>query len=305
MIDTSALFVGIGLILLAGFRLGTPVLLTALGETIVQRSGLFNLSLEGIMSITAFSAYLAVISQGLHWVGFVTGMLVGGLFGLLYALMAVTLRVDQVVGSLTIWLSCIGLTSFLHRSIFGVQVVPVTVQQLPAIEVPILNLPGLDVIVYLSLGLVIVFTLIIYRTTWGLSVSASGENPTVADCLGIRVYLLRYLTLFIGGMMAGLGGAYLSLQAGLFSGVSMIAGRGWIALAMVIFGGWNPLKVFGGALLFGITDALQLRLQMVQFAFPVEFLYVLPYVITIAALAVTSKRVRPPAALGIPWKRGE
>lgn len=296
----------------AGIRLATPVLLTALGELLAERSGVLNLSLEGIMTAGTFAGFVAALYAG-HSAGIAVGMLSGLLFGVLMAYMSVTLRADQVVTGMGLWLLGLGLIGFLFRSTLGVQIVPVTLTELQPVKIPFLgDIPILgpilfrqNMVVYFAILLVPVIGIFLFKTADGLKVTAVGENPLAADSLGVNVFRIRYACVIVGGALAGLGGAFLSLEAGVFREY-MVAGRGWIAIAVVIFGNWNPYRALLGALLFGITEALQLRLQVILgYGFPVEFFYMLPYVVTIGILVLISRRAGPPAALMVPYKRGE
>ena len=191
--------------------------------------------------------------------------------------------------------------------------VPPTVEGFDPIPIPILSqIPVLGpiffqhtIFVYAALLMVPICTIILFKTTIGLKIRAVGENPRAADTLGINVYRVRYLCVIFCGVMAGLGGAYLSIaELGIFS-EAMTAGRGWVAVALVVFGKWLPSRIFFGAILFSFVDAMQLRLQTIGVAVPYQFLTMLPYVLTIIVIAGAYKRAGAPAAIGIPYKRGE
>jgi len=229
------------------------------------------------------------------------------------AFLSVSLRTNQLVAGLAIWLLGIGLTSLLYRLTFGVVTMAPRIQEVPQIHIPVLStLPVVgpilfqyDALVYLALLLVPLTQILIFKTNFGLKIRTVGENPRQADALGVSVFKIRYLAVIIGGAMAGIGGSYLALvTTGSFL-ENITAGQGWIALAIVIFGRWRPFWILMGAWIFGMVDALQLGLQAIGTLIPAEFLLMLPYILPIVIMAFMYKRSAAPAALTIPYWRGQ
>lgn len=297
----------------AGIRMATPLLLTALGEIIAERAGILNLSLEGIMTAGAFASYSITFLTGNILDGLVFAAITGVIFGLLMAYASITLRANQTIIGLGLWLLALGAVHFLFRATFGVLTIPYTVPPLEPIPIPILSqIPVLgkilfqqNILVYMAFILVPIAYIILFKTTLGLKIRSVGENPKAADTLGINVFLVRYICTIIGSALAGLGGAYLALELGFFREY-MVSGRGWIAIALVVFSGWEPFKALVGSILFGIVDALQIRVQALQIPIPYQILQMLPFIATFIALIIISKRVAGrPAALAIPYKREE
>lgn len=295
----------------AGLRIATPILLAGLGEAIAQRSGVINLGVEGMMIMGAFTSFLTVYVTGNYLLGLSVGLITGALMALIHASMSITLKVDQIVSGLALTILGMALSTFLFVSVLGRQIVvvdiwePITIPVLS--EIPIIG-PALfqqHILTYFALALALILTIFLFRTTWGLTIRTLGENPAAADSVGIRVYRVRYLCTIFGGLMAGMAGAYLTLAHfnSFFSG--MTAGRGWIAIAVVIFGRWRPSWVLAGGLFFGLLDSLQLRLQALGVPLPHQFSLMFPYLLTLIALVVVARRGQAPAALGIPYTRGK
>jgi simple sugar transport system permease protein len=294
----------------AAIRVATPLVLVSMGELFAERSGILNMSLEGIMSAGAFTAYVVSLFSGNVLLGLFSALAVGALIGLLVAFTCVTLRANQVVIGLALVFLLTGLTGFLFRAVFGFIVIPETIEQLPDLPIPLLaDIPILgvmffrhNIIVYTAFALVPVLSFILFKTEFGLKIRAVGEKPEAVDTLGINVYTIRYICVVFGGIMAGFGGALLSLQLGFFREY-MVAGRGWMAIAIVIFGNWTPRRALAGAFLFGLVDAFQYRIQTIVFI-PYMLLLSLPYLVVIAALMLVSRRTGAPAALGTAYVRG-
>jgi ABC-type uncharacterized transport system permease subunit len=301
-------------LLAATLRLATPLLFATMGELLTERAGVLNLGIEGTMLMGAMAGYLATYHTGSLWLGLVAAAGAGGGLGLLMALMAVTLRVSQHVSGLGITLLATGLSQYVYRMLIGSPSIPPAVRPFEVLTIP--GLGGLPVIgpilfqqyglVWVALALVPLTSVLLFRTPLGLAIRTVGENPKAAEVAGVSVVGIRYLCLVAGGVLMALGGAFLSLaQFNMFL-FGMVAGRGWVALALVVFGNWRPWKCLGGTLFFGGLDALQLRLQAVGFkAVPYQFFLILPYVLTIVALVSVSRRAAYPGSLLTPYKRDE
>jgi ABC-type uncharacterized transport system permease subunit len=297
----------------ASMRLAVPILFAALGEIFTERAGILNLGLEGIMLIGALLGFVGAYISGNLWFGVLLAMIGGILMGLLMGFMSITARVNQVVAGIGITILGSGLSTLLFRLFFGLRTTPPTIEMFAITPIPILNkIPIVgqmlfehNVLVYLSLVLVAVSWIVLYRTRFGLALRAAGERPDAVDCRGINVSLLRYLALIIGGALAGIGGAYLPLaNLGVFW-TQMTAGRGFIAIAVVIFSRWDPIRALIGALIFGGAMALQLSLQTLRVPIPSELLLMIPYLVTILVLVSVSRRAEFPGAFTVPYKRGE
>jgi simple sugar transport system permease protein len=294
--------------LLASLRLSVPLAFAALGGLWSERSGVLNIGLEGMLLAGAFASAAGAFFSGNVWVGMLLAIAVGGIVGMLHAYLCVTLRVDQLVSGLAINLTVAGLTSFWSRILFNSG----QAQSLPSIntigipflqDIPIIGflIFNQDPLVYLLFLLVPLSTYLLFRTSLGLSLRAVGEYPRAADTAGVSVVLVRYIAVTISGCLAALGGAYLSLVHVKFFVEDMSAGKGFIALAALIFGRWHPVSTVLACLLFGATEALQLRIQAFNLNIPYQFLVMLPYIIALLALVGLAGKSTPPAALGIPY----
>ncbi len=299
-------------VLAAGVRLATPILLAALGEVFAERAGVLKISIEGEMLIGALCGFLGTFYLKHLWMGLVIGMLSAALYSLIAGVFSISLKVDQVITGITLNILALGLTSFVYRFILGTSFIPPSITPLGTLQIPFLHkLPLLgpilfqqNIIVYLTLfGFVPLGTFVLFKTTFGLNVRAVGEYPLAADTMGIYVSRTRYICVIIGGLFAGLGGAFMTLaQLNMFT-ENLTAGRGFIALAAVIFGRWHPVGALIATLLFGVADALQLRLQALGVNVPYQFLLMLPYVLTIVALVGVVKRTNAPGALAVPYEK--
>ncbi|AFY35843.1 ABC transporter permease [Calothrix sp. PCC 7507] len=296
--------------LVASLRLAIPLGFAALGGLYSERSGVLNIALEGMLLTGAFASASATFYTGNVWIGILAALIAGGLVGLLHAFLCITLRVDQLVSGLAINLVAAGLTSFLSRLVFT----GASTQQLPGITAIII--PGLakipligpllfqqDILVYLLFTLVAFSIYFLFHSSFGLTLRAVGEAPKAADTAGISVKLVRYLAVVMSGCLASLGGAYLTLVQVKFFAEGMTAGKGFIAIAALIFGRWHPLGSALACLLFGATEALQLRIQALGANIPYQFLVMLPYAIALLALVGLVGKSTPPKALGIPYTR--
>ncbi len=306
---TEAFIVGL---LATGVRLATPLLLAALGEIFAERSGILNISVDGMMLIGALCAFLGSYYSGSPWIGVLTGMLGAGVISLVHAFLSITVAADQVVSGIALNLLSLGLATFFNRGIFGLPLLPPKAAAFTTVAVPLLgSIPFIGPIlfnhhglVYLAFLLVPISSIILYKTTFGLRITAVGENPRAAEAVGINVARVRYISVAVGGLLAGVAGATLSLAQLNFFKESIVAGRGFISIAVVMFGRWNPLGALAAALIFGIADAFQLHLQAVGGAFvPAQVLLSLPYLVTILALLIRIGRPALPKALAIPYAK--
>jgi simple sugar transport system permease protein len=305
---TSAVIIGI---LASGIRLATPYLFAALGETFGQLSGHLNLGVEGIMLMAAFAAFYAVVVTGSLGIGLLAAIVVGGLLGLLMAFINVTLKAEQGISGIGLFLFGLGLSELWFKATLGtVQ----TVDGFSAIHIPVLSdLPVVgpilfsqNILTYIAFALVPIAMFILYKTTLGLKIVSVGQNPAAADSLGVSVSGMRYLTVTIGGMMAGVAGASLSIALLNVFQQNLTSGIGFIAVALVYFGAWRPLGVMLGSLLFSMVNSLQLWIQTLGIPIPSDFAVMMPYILTIGALALASTRSRnKPEALTKPFTRGE
>ena len=297
----------------------TPFLYAALGELFAQRSGVLNLGVEGIMLMGAFTSIYVISEKGFSAhpvVGLLVAMIVGGLMGLLMAVVSVTLKAEQGISGIGLTLFGLGTSTLLFRVLAEGVIVAEGTQQLaiPVLsDIPIVGPVFFrqNVLVYGAFLLVPVSVWVLNRTTWGLQIRAVGQNPQAADAMGVNVARVRYSTVILGGILAGLAGASLSLAVtGVFQ-ENMTAGRGLIAVALVYFGGWSPWKVTLGALLFSAANNLQIWAQVLNVQIggapiPSNLLIMLPYVLTIVVLIFAKDRQRrEPAALTRPFERGE
>jgi ABC-type uncharacterized transport system permease subunit len=303
----------IPLLLAAAVRAGTPILFAALGELLAERAGILNLGVEGMMLVGALTGFIVSQQSGNPWAGLLAAGLAGALLSAIHACLTITLHANQVVSGLALTIFGSGLSGALGRAFVGV----------PAGGFAPIPVPGLadvpwvgkmffdhDPLVYLGYLLVPLMSVLLYRTRLGLKVRAVGENPHSADAMGVSVVRVRYGCVLAGGLAAGIGGSYLSLAYTQMWIDNMTAGRGWIALAMVTFGAWDPVRMALGVFLFGGVQALQLRLQAIGITIPTYLLMMAPYGFTILALVLVSRgktrRQRAtPAALGVPYIRGE
>ncbi|MFN2340228.1 MAG: ABC transporter permease, partial [Halanaerobium sp.] len=280
-------------LILASFRFATPLILAALGGIFSERSGVVNIALEGMMLIGAFAAVYGSASTGNPWVGVLYSMIAGLSFAAILALVCVTFKANQIVVGTGINIFASGITIFLLQILFGVKGTSPRVTRLPFLR--IFNV-RFSAITYIALILVPIVWYIFFKTHWGLRIRSIGEHPAAADTLGINVNKWRFVSVLISGILAGLAGAHLSIGDGSAFVREMSAGRGFIALAAMIFGKWHPIKAFGAAMLFGYAEAVAVR---VEFAFiPSELISAIPYILTLVVLAGFISKSIPPAASG-------
>jgi simple sugar transport system permease protein len=297
----------------AMIRMATPILFGTLGEIIVERSGVLNLGIEGIMLMGAMTGFLTTLYTGSLWLGVLAAALGGILLSLLMAFLSVTLGLSQHVSGLGITLLATGLAMFIYRLAVGSPVSPPTVKPFVPVAIPLLSsLPVVGraffnqySLVYIAFLLIPLVWIFLYKTSWGLVIRTVGENPLAADTVGINVNLVRTICLAAGGALMGIGGAFLTLAHQNMFLIDVVGGRGWVCIAMVIFGNWDPARGAAGALLFGFLDGLQLRLQSIWYNIPFHLFLLVPYLLTIIVLATISRRAAAPNSLLRPYRREE
>jgi simple sugar transport system permease protein len=304
---TATVIIGV---LTSAVRLATPYLYASIGEAFAQTSGVVNLGVDGIMLVGGFTGFYVTLLTGNPWLGLLAAMLAGLLMGLLMSLISVTLKAEQGISGIGLYMFGLGLSSLLFKELVGSVK---TISGFPPLRLPVLGgIPILgdiffnqSLLVYGAFLLVPLAWWVLDKTTLGLKIKAVGQNPAAADSLGVSVDKVRYFSVCLGAMLAGLAGASLSLSLVNLFQENLTAGLGFIAVALVYFGGWRPLGILGGALLFSTINALQLWLQVKEANVQSEILIMLPYILTIVALAIAVNRSRPPAALNKPFERGE
>ncbi|MCW3990389.1 MAG: ABC transporter permease [Candidatus Bathyarchaeota archaeon] len=293
----------------AALRMATPIVYAALGGIFSERVGIINIGLEGTMLASAFAGVTASYYTGNPWLGVVVAVLVGGLIGLLHAILTVKFVGNQIVSGTGINIFAMGFTAYMSQIIWGSRGASEGVRGLGTWNIPfIADLPVVGPIigshsplVYLMLVVTVLSYVVLFRTPLGLRIRAVGEHPTAAETAGIDVLRVKYLCVILSGMLAGLGGAFLSLgHLNLFTR-GMTGGRGFIAMAAMIFGKWMPFGAFGASLLFGLADALQMRLQSLGLL-PPQIILTIPYLLTVAVLAGVVGKARPPSDYK-PYKR--
>lgn len=301
----TAIIVGF---LAGAIKLSVPLILTSLGEIVSERAGVLNLGLEGIMIMGAFAGFLGAALSGNMWIGFGTGMIAGVGMAFLLPLISETLRGNQIVTGLGIFILGTGLSLVLFRIAFEGTFAPL-VDGLGKISIPILSdapvigpiLFQHDAMVYITFLFVPIFYYLIFHTSIGLSLRSVGENPKVAETLGLNVTRIRYYAVMLCGAMAGLGGAYLAIEYAKKFTEGMTAGLGFVALAVVILGRWNPVGALLAALLFAGATVLQLRLQIIGVEIAPQFFFMIPYLLTIVVLLLVSRAGGGPAGIGEPY----
>lgn len=298
-------------LLSASIRMSVPILFAALGGMYSELSGVSNIGLEGIMLIGAFTGVVGSYYTGSYWMGALAAVVFGMLIAALFAFITVKIKINQIVSGVAINLLAVGLTSFFFRALFGITTVPITVNAFQPFEIPFLSsIPIIGevffkqtVLVYIAFLLVPISAYVLYKTAWGLNIRTVGEHPMAADTVGISVDKVRTICVLLSGALGGLGGAFLSLgQFNMFVD-NMVSGRGFIAVAAVIFGRWSPKGILLASLLFGFADALQIRIQMTGFNIPYQFLLMFPYILTIIVVTGIVGKSSSPRALGRPYEK--
>ena len=280
-------------------RLSTPLILAALGGLFSERSGVINIALEGMMLAGAFTAAAVTFAAGNPYIGLIAGMLAGMLIAAIHAVVCIRYNADQVVTGTAINILMIGMPAFLSGAFF---LSSGSTPQIPKEQL----IPWLPI--FIALALIPITWYVLYRTPFGLRLRSVGENPEAADAAGVKVAGMRYAGVLLSGLLAGIGGAYLSIgQSSLFTR-NMTSGRGFIALAALIFGKWRPVQTLLACLLFGFTEAVSIQMQGVVKLpsgedIPVQFIQMVPYLLTIIVLAGFIGSSRPPKALGLPYQK--
>ena len=290
----------------------TPIALAALCGVISERSAVINIGIEGIMLLGAQAAVVVGTISGNLYLGLLAALVIGGLVAALHAFLVIRFKVDQIVSGVAINIIGAGVTSFassrfLERNTNALN----NSGTFPVISIPLLSkIPVIgpvlfenNIIIYLTIILVIAMHIVLFYTQWGLRTRAVGEHPKAADTLGVNVYLTRYINVILGGVIGGLGGAYFTIgSVGRFDEI-MTAGKGFIGLAAMIFGKWNPIGAYTSSMIFGFADSLQVKLQILRTPIPSEFLLMAPYIVTMIVLTGVVGRAVPPAADGQPYEK--
>lgn len=290
----------------------TPIALAALCGVVSERAAVVNIAIEGIMLVSALASVMVATLMHNLYAGLLAGMLAGMFVAGIHAILVIQFKVDQIISGVAINIVGTGATSFISNRYMQLSADKINNSGVfPNIPIPLLvKIPILgpvvfenNVIVYIMLILVVVTFVILFYTRWGLRTRAVGEHPKAADTLGINVYMTRYVNVILGGLIAGVGGAYFTIgSVGRFDKI-MTAGKGFIGLAAMIFGNWNPVGALGSSLIFGFADSLQIKMQILNTPVPSEFLQMAPYIVTIIVLAGLVGRVHPPAADGSPYEK--
>lgn len=297
-------------LLSAMVRNATPIGLAAMGAVICERSGIVNIAMEGIMTIGAFTAAIVAGATGNPWLGLLAAIVFGGIFSMLHAFATVSLHLNHVVSGAVLNVLALGITAYLMILIVGhpgtTDSIPVSLSAyrwaIPGLSrIPILGRMFFNQtpIVYFGFIMIPLFTWFLNRTKVGLHIRAAGEHPLALETIGVSVYKMRYLGVLVSGLVGGMAGAYLSIEGNVSFSEGMTGGRGFIAMAAMISGGWHPVGAFVAALFFGLADALQVRFQVFRVLnVPEELFIILPYVLTVVAVAGLVRRSRPPKAVG-------
>lgn len=291
-------------IIASAIRLAVPYTLAGLGGTYSERSGVVNIGLEGQMLTGAFTAVAITNISGSPWLGLAAAIFVGMMLGLIHAVVCVTFKADQIVSGLAIIIFAAGITVFFSWLIFNKTQIKVEetlrvpfLHAIPAFKTLFIKIPPL---VFITAFIIIASHIIIFKTVFGLRLRSVGEHPQAADTLGINVYKMRYTAVIISGGLAGMAGAYLSLEHAHYFVKGISGGRGFIGLASMIFGKWTPLGTAGAGLLFGFGEAMKPYLPKVV---PSQFIDMIPYILTILVLTSAIGRATPPASIGVPYSK--
>jgi simple sugar transport system permease protein len=297
----------------AVLRIATPLIFGTLGALLCERAGVLNLGIEGIMTFGAMIGWLSVYHGADLWTGLLIAAIAGGIFGLLHSALTVTLGLSQHVSGLGVTLFASSFSYYVFRLIVPVAGTPPTITPFQPIAIPGLStLPFIGPALftqtaptYFAILVALVMAYLIFRTPAGLAIRMTGENPHAAEAQGLNPMKIRYGAIIAGSALMGMGGAFLTLSAFNSFFPTMVQGRGWICIALVVFSSWRPGRALFGALLFAFFDAFQLRLQTAVQGVPYQMFLMTPYILSIVALAVMSRRARVPQALMQPYRRGE
>jgi len=297
----------------AVLRIATPLIFGTLGALLCERAGVLNLGIEGIMTFGAMIGWLSVYHGADLWTGLLIAAIAGGIFGLLHSALTVTLGLSQHVSGLGVTLFASSFSYYIFRLVVPVAGTPPTITPFQPIAIPGLStLPFIGpalftqtVPTYFAILVALVMAYLIFRTPVGLAIRMAGENPHAAEAQGLNPMKIRYGSIIAGSALMGMGGAFLTLSAFNSFFPTMVQGRGWICIALVVFSSWRPGRALFGALLFAFFDAFQLRLQTAVQGVPYQIFLMTPYILSIVALAVMSRRARVPQALMQPYRRGE
>jgi simple sugar transport system permease protein len=295
----------------ATIRIATPLLLAALGELVAERGGVYNMGLEGMMLMGALTGYLAAYASGSLWIGVAAAGFTGALMAFVFAVMVITLKVEQIVTGLAVNLLGAGLSTYWLRAAFAGDGQTPTIPFFSNVPIPYLSeLPYVGpvlfdqkLLTYFAFLMAPAVWFFLYRTRYGLILRCAGDNPKALDVKGVAVAPVQYAAVVFGGLMAGLGGAFLSVGSAARFVPDMTNGRGWLAIIIVIAGLWRPWSILVATLVFSFLDALQLQIQGIGIAIPYQLLLMMPYVAAIVALMVRRSRGQAPALLGVPYTR--
>ncbi len=289
-------------------RMSIPLLFPSLGGLIAQKAGVYNFGLEGMMLCGAYFGYYGSLKTGNPWIGLLMGVVAGAILGLLLAFTSITLRVSQLVTGLGIGFFSLGITGYLFRLVDlttenSAATLYSSVDFGPLRSIPVIGDIFLSHswIVYFGFIIVAVIAWYYYKTTAGLNYRAVGENPQVAETAGVNVILNRYLAVVVSGILASMGGAFITLTQTAYFTENITAGRGWIAISAIVLGKFNPWGVMLACLLFGAADAAQMQIQVMNLGIPYQFLLMIPYILAMAAMVGFVGKVRAPAAMGKPY----
>src|SRR3982074_2861311 len=288
----------------------TPITLGVLAGICSERTGVVNIGIEGLMLTSAFTGFMAGVYTHNLGIALIAAIASGALMALLHAVLSITFRVDQIISGTVVNILAVGLTGYLNRQLFATGAPP-GLSVLPSIPFgPLSEIPWIGPIIFqqkpialTAIVLVLLVHVALFRTRWGLRTRAVGEHPLAADTVGVNVNALRYYNVVLGGAFAGLAGAYFTLESGPHFEPPLTTGRGFIALAAMIFGKWTPFGAWGAALLFGVAEAIPTAMQLQGINIPFQIVGLLPYVLTIVVVAGAVGRATPPAADGIPYVR--
>ena len=297
-------------ILIRAIMMSTPLLLGALAEVYAERTGMMICAIEGIFLIGAWGGFVGTYLSGSLLVGLLLAIALGGLMALLYAFVTVTLGQQQVVTGTAMNILAVGFCSYFQRVLFGVPTTPLQIDTLPKLSIPLLSkIPFIgeiffqqNILTYMAYILIPLSIFVLYKTSLGLAIRSTGENPVAVDVAGLPVNRIRFLTVLVAGCIGGLAGSFYTVgYLGMFSS-NIIGGRGWIAFAICFLGNWSPKGAVLGTLAFGLADALSIYFRTGTTAVPTELIIALPYILTIV-LTIFRSNFRVPAKLGVPYRK--